>query len=127
MEIRGTVVFDRSDVFTFANVISGSGAVEQSGTGTLMLTGANTYSGGTTVNRGTLAAGAASVLSPNSVHGIAAGAMLDLAGFDQTVKSVSNAGTIETHGAGPGLERDDTGVGRRTAQRKGDIAADSDG
>jgi outer membrane autotransporter protein len=51
----GSLVFDRSDTVTFAGAISGSGRVVQAGSGTLVLTGANTYSGGTLVSDGTLA------------------------------------------------------------------------
>ena len=54
---NGTLAFNRSDSFTFANVISGTGAVQQSGTGTTILTGTNTYTGGTTINGGTLQIG----------------------------------------------------------------------
>ena len=58
----GTLIFDRSDALTFANLVSGSGAIEQIGTGTTTLTGANTYAGGTTIAAGTLAVGNASAL-----------------------------------------------------------------
>ena len=39
---------------TVANVISGTGTVNQVGDGTTSLTGANTYSGTTTISAGTL-------------------------------------------------------------------------
>ncbi|CAN5487291.1 hypothetical protein BH20VER3_BH20VER3_13090 [soil metagenome] len=42
---------------SFAGVIQGSGALAKVGTGTLKLSGANTYSGQTTVSAGTLAVG----------------------------------------------------------------------
>ena len=51
---NGIVAFNRSDTLTHSNVISGSGQVGQIGTGTLILTGANTYAGGTFINSGTL-------------------------------------------------------------------------
>ena len=54
---NGTLAFNRSDVATFAGTISGSGGVAQIGTGTTILTGINTYSGGTTISAGTLQLG----------------------------------------------------------------------
>ena len=54
---NGTLAFNRFDVTTFAGTISGSGGVAQIGTGTTILTAANTYSGGTTISAGTLQLG----------------------------------------------------------------------
>lgn len=51
---NATLSFNRSNDFTFAKVISGTGDVQQDGTGTTTLTKDNTYSGDTTVNAGTL-------------------------------------------------------------------------
>ena len=51
----GLLLFDRSDAYTFAGVISGAGSVQQGGTGVLTLTGSNTYTGGTQVTSGVLA------------------------------------------------------------------------
>ena len=52
---RGVLAFNRSDALTFGGVISGTGATNQIGPGTTTLTGLNTYTGGTTINAGTLA------------------------------------------------------------------------
>ncbi|KAB2658097.1 hypothetical protein F9K94_07830 [Brucella tritici] len=52
---KGTLVFDMSSNPNFSGTISGFGSVEQSGSDTLTLKGINTYSGGTTINSGTLA------------------------------------------------------------------------
>jgi autotransporter-associated beta strand protein len=47
--------FARSDVVTYADVISGTGSVTQAGTGTLVFTNdGNTFSGGTIINAGKL-------------------------------------------------------------------------
>jgi fibronectin-binding autotransporter adhesin len=54
---NGTLGFDRSDVLTFAGTVSGSGGVHQIGTGTTILIGNNTYTGGTTISAGTLQLG----------------------------------------------------------------------
>ena len=52
---NGTLVFGRSDaVLSLANVISGAGSVYQTNSGVTTLTGANTYSGGTSVASGAM-------------------------------------------------------------------------
>lgn len=51
---RSALAFNRSDVVTFDGTISGNGSLMQDGSGTLVLAGANTYTGGTQVNAGTL-------------------------------------------------------------------------
>jgi len=55
----GALAFDPATgtTISFGGVISGSGAVNQIGTGTTVLTGANSYSGGTTITAGTLQIG----------------------------------------------------------------------
>jgi autotransporter-associated beta strand protein len=54
---NGTLAFNRSDIVTFPGVVSGTGALIQAGSGTTILTGANTYAGGTTIEAGTLQIG----------------------------------------------------------------------
>jgi len=54
---NGNLAFNRSDNLSFESVISGTGSLNKLGAGTLTLTGANTYSGGTTVSAGTLQIG----------------------------------------------------------------------
>ena len=54
---NATLAFNRSDVFTYAGNIGGTGNLNQLGAGTLVLTGANTYGGVTTVAAGTLQVG----------------------------------------------------------------------
>ncbi|MBV8798092.1 MAG: autotransporter-associated beta strand repeat-containing protein, partial [Hyphomicrobiales bacterium] len=54
---NGALVFNRSDRATLGGVVSGSGTVAQIGPGTTVLTGANTYTGGTTISAGTLQLG----------------------------------------------------------------------
>ncbi|RAO75897.1 hypothetical protein CA260_17885 [Dyella jiangningensis] len=51
------LVFNRSDDITFNGIVSGSGALVQAGNGALILTGANTYAGGTTISGGLLRIG----------------------------------------------------------------------
>jgi fibronectin-binding autotransporter adhesin len=52
-----TFAIDRSNTYTFAGIISGTGAFEKLGKGTTILTGNNTYKGGTTITGGTLQIG----------------------------------------------------------------------
>ena len=49
---NGNLTFNRSDSITFGGVISGTGALVQLGSGTLVLTADNTYGGGTTIDPG---------------------------------------------------------------------------
>ena len=99
----GALSFNRSNAVTFAGLISGSGTVNQNGTGTTILTAQNTYGGPTNVNNGVLRAGAASTLSPNSAVNVAAAGTLDLSGYNQTVAGVTNAGLINMGtGTAPG-------------------------
>lgn len=51
---NGSLVFDQNFDGAMAGIISGTGSVTKLGTGKLILTGANTYSGGTIVSAGTL-------------------------------------------------------------------------
>ena len=48
------LAINRSNTFTFAGDISGTGALQQNGTGTTILSGANTYAGITNVTAGVL-------------------------------------------------------------------------
>jgi outer membrane autotransporter protein len=83
---------------TQTGAISGSGDITKTGTGELTLSGANSLSGRTTVEAGTLRAGALGVFGPSSAHLVAAGATLDLDGYSQTVGSLVNAGTVNMSG-----------------------------
>lgn len=54
---EGTLIFNRSNAYTFNGVISDIGNVIQNGAGTTVFTADNTYSGGTAVNAGRLIVG----------------------------------------------------------------------
>lgn len=112
---------------TLAGAIGGSGALTKTGTGTLVLTAANTYGGATTVGQGTLRAGAANTLSAASAHTVAAGATLDVGGFNQTVASLNNAGTVSLLSAAPGTTLTVNGnyVGNGGVLRLGTALGDS--
>lgn len=72
--------------------------VESNAPGATIFTGANganSYSGATLVNVGTVLAGTAYVFSPNSPYTIAAPGILDLDGYSQTVQGLTNAGLVQ--------------------------------
>jgi autotransporter-associated beta strand protein len=54
---NSTLTFNRSNMLTFSGVISGTGQLIKLGAGTLILTGSNTYTGGTTISDGILQIG----------------------------------------------------------------------
>ncbi|WP_273727408.1 autotransporter outer membrane beta-barrel domain-containing protein [Brucella gallinifaecis] len=55
--VKGTLTFNRTDNLTLNGVLSGTGNVVQKGSGTTILTGNNTYTGGTAINSGILQIG----------------------------------------------------------------------
>ncbi len=83
---------------TFAGVISGgSGSLVKQGSGTLTLSGANTYGGDTTLNAGTLQLSGGSNRLPTTTALTLAnvtGASLDLNGQSQTISTLNGGGTL---------------------------------
>ena len=55
---NSVLAINHSDNFILPNTIGGTGSLQQNGSGITRLTGNNTYSGGTTINAGTLQLGA---------------------------------------------------------------------
>lgn len=92
---NATLAFNRSDTATFGNLITGTGGVDQLGSGTTILTAANTYTGDTNVLAGALAIGDAAHPNASIASGqttVAAGA--SLGGYGTVSGSVNNNGTI---------------------------------
>jgi len=96
----GTLTTGNAAAQTYAGVISGSGGLTKQGTGTFTLSRANTYSGATTINAGTLALGANNVLSNATAVTIAAGATFSVNSRTDTVGSIAGAGNITTTAGG---------------------------
>lgn len=88
---QGMLAFNRGDTFTFAGDISGNGALRQSGSGTTVLTGANTHTGGTLVDGGTLRAGSSGAFAARTAY-VVNGGTLDLNNHDLTMSALSGAG-----------------------------------
>jgi outer membrane autotransporter protein len=100
----GTFQTDAGTTSTFSGAISGDGSLDsllgllrKNGPGTLVLTGANTYSGRTIVQGGLLQVGSSTALSPNA--GMVLFSTLDLHGFDSSVVFLIGSGTVTNNGA----------------------------
>jgi fibronectin-binding autotransporter adhesin len=94
---NGALIYNRSNDFTqdAANAITGTGSFTIANTGEYTANAANTYSGDTNVNAGGLTAGAANTFSAASVHNVATGATIDLAGLNQTIAGLGGAGNVD--------------------------------
>lgn len=76
---------------TIAGVIS-NGSLTKDGTGNLTLSGSNTYSGGTTINDGTLSLGASNVLANNGDVRIGGNGTLNLNGNSERIDDLTALG-----------------------------------
>ena len=78
--LNGAAGFDtQANAMTLSGLINGSGSLTKLGNGTLTLTAANNYSGGTTISAGTLVFSGSGILpSNNNLSLINSGAVLDL-------------------------------------------------
>ncbi|WNJ88945.1 autotransporter-associated beta strand repeat-containing protein [Bosea sp. 685] len=95
------LAINRSDIVTFAKVVSGTGALHQNGTGTLILTGTNLYTGGTTINAGTLQIGDGGTIGSivgdvtnNAILAVNRSGALTLSG------DISGTGVLQQNGTG---------------------------
>jgi fibronectin-binding autotransporter adhesin len=76
---KGTLVFNRSDAYTFDRVISGTGSVSVTGGGTLTLSADSTYTGTTTVDAGNvlqIGTGSTTGLIASSIHIVNGGTLV---------------------------------------------------
>ena len=94
---NATLAFTQAFDGTFGGAISGMGSLVKSGSGVLILTGANSYTGGTTISDGTLEGSAAS-LTGDIVNDAAL--VFAQAGDGTYAGAVSGTGGVEKTGAG---------------------------
>ena len=96
----GTLAFNRSDDYTFGNVISGSGNFVHKGN-VLRLSQAQTYTGSTTIESGALVLTGSSDegLSDSTTVDIKAGAILDIARRATTIAGLTGSGTVYSDGS----------------------------
>jgi autotransporter-associated beta strand protein len=98
---NAALIFNRSDALTFGGAISGSGTMEKKGGDVVTLTGANSYTGATTISAGTLQIGNGG--TTGSITGnISNDAALIFNRSDALTYGgvISGSGTVEKTGAG---------------------------
>ncbi|MFC2102135.1 autotransporter-associated beta strand repeat-containing protein, partial [Bacteroidota bacterium] len=83
---------------TISGIISTPTSVTKAGDGTWIVSGANTYTGATTISAGTLKLGAAGVISDLSAVSVTG--TLDLNGNNETIGSLAGAGTVTSSASG---------------------------
>ncbi|EBG3445260.1 autotransporter outer membrane beta-barrel domain-containing protein [Salmonella enterica subsp. enterica] len=96
-DVTDNAVLELNTGGDFDNAISGSGQVEKSGDGTLTLSGSNTYTGGTTINDGTLVATNIDALGSGDVTDNATLELNTGGTFDNTI---SGSGRVVKSGDG---------------------------
>lgn len=108
---NGTLRFSRTDDISFARLISGSGRVNQAGSGQTTLTSANTYTGGTVVDAGTLNASDVDALGTGNVTINNAGTLdLSFTG-DIFTNTITNNGVLDVIAADNSLDGNISGTG----------------
>jgi autotransporter-associated beta strand protein len=104
--------------------ISGTGGLSKVSAETVMLSGANTYTGGTAVRGGWLRMGAKDVMPSSGAVVTAGNGVLDLNGFDQTIGALSSGATgltaALTSPLGAGFVSNSATVLSRLSAGKGD-------
>ena len=124
---NAALVFNRSDEVTYGGIVSGSGSLAQFGTGTLTLSGMNTYIGGTFLNEGVIAVAFDHALGdPNGRLTFNGGTLRFDAQFDlSTTRPItleSGGGTINTQSFITTISQEITGSGTLTKAGTGTLA-----
>ncbi|MGJ8722931.1 MAG: autotransporter-associated beta strand repeat-containing protein [Roseibacillus sp.] len=142
IDTSGTITLDANQIWknksaspiTVNSQISGTGALTKSGAGPLELNNANTYTGGTTLEQGTLLMGNVAALGGPTASLTVDGGALDLNGFSPTIGELAGGiGSITNSSLTPsvltlntdaiassyGFPINDDGVGRVSIIKKG--------
>ncbi|WP_210205646.1 autotransporter-associated beta strand repeat-containing protein [Pseudaminobacter salicylatoxidans] len=92
----GINVVEATTTLEFSGQAVGGGSLEKKGAGTLVLSGANTYTGATSISGGTLRVNSSTALGSPAAMTLSnvAGALLDLNGFDTSLAYLSGGGSV---------------------------------
>lgn len=100
---NSTLLFNQTGTGTFSGLVSGTGMVVKSGSGTLLLAGTNATAGGTLITGGTLRLAGANRLASSSPLSLSGG-ILDLTGVQLGIGTITQrGGTITGGGISPAL------------------------
>lgn len=94
----GTVVIGGANDLRLSGVISGTSGITKTGSGSLFLSGENTFGGATTVSNGVLALDASGAITSSEAVHIAAGARLDVSAWP-TGYTFAAAQTLSGYGS----------------------------
>ena len=95
---NATLIIDQTEDATFANTLGGIGSFVKTGTSTVTFIAANTYTGGTTVEEGTLALAGSGTLGAPAGTTTVNGGVLDFGGTTQIQSALQQTGGIVTGG-----------------------------
>jgi outer membrane autotransporter protein len=133
---NGLVRFQQNSDGTYSGLVSGTGAIEKSGAGTLTLapsaSGGNAYSGGTTITQGTLSVAADNALGSSSGALTFNGGTLQLgSSFNlspgRAITITANNGTIDTQNFDSTIAQNITGAGLLTKLGSGTLTMNGNG
>lgn len=118
-----SLLFNQSTSGTYSGVVSGAGTLQKYGTGSVTLTGTNTYTGDTRIYVGTLVASADNNLGDvSSLLSLDGGAFQYGAGFSSArAVAVNAASTIDTNGFDSTLSGVVSGTGALTKSGTGTL------
>ncbi len=101
LDAGGGTIDTEANAITVASAIGGVGGLSKVGSGTLTVTGGNTYTGSTTIEAGTLKVGAGGNLGTSAANVVNNGALVFNASGPQSISGViSGTGTITQSGSG---------------------------
>jgi autotransporter-associated beta strand protein len=99
--VNAQLAFNRTDTATFGSLITGSGSLQQLGTGKTILTADSTYTGGTTITAGTLQLGNGGTTG-SIIGNVLDNGTLDINHSNNTTftGTISGSGGVQKDGAG---------------------------